>query len=293
MAFRYASFVRETSSTTGTGSYSLNGAAAGYRTFAAGIGSGNTCPYAAGDGTDWEVGIGTVTAGAPDTLARTTVLASSNGGAAVAWSSGARTLVCAPLGELAGRLADGSAAAPGLGFVEDADTGLYRIGADHLGLATGGTLALRVDADRRLGIGVDTATALTRLLTVADAVAVRAGGTSGALHTQLDMQLGGRLAAAAVVTSGTTAAVIGTVPGRGTVAIVGGRDAGGAGTRMFADLIVCGLGPMGPAVVSAIDGGTGPASRTYSISGSDLRLAMGADDGGYAVGVAALAVHRG
>jgi hypothetical protein len=48
-----------------------------YQTFSAAIGNGNTCYYAlaAVGGTDWEVGIGTVGAG---TLARTTILSSSN-----------------------------------------------------------------------------------------------------------------------------------------------------------------------------------------------------------------------
>lgn len=37
-------------------------------------------------------------------------------------------------------IADGTASAPGLAFGSDTNTGLYRIGADQLGLATGGTL---------------------------------------------------------------------------------------------------------------------------------------------------------
>lgn len=69
--------VQETSATTGTGTLTLAGAVLGYQTFAAGIGSGNTCYYtitnAAGA---WEVGIGTVGTG---TLARTTLLSSSTG----------------------------------------------------------------------------------------------------------------------------------------------------------------------------------------------------------------------
>jgi hypothetical protein len=69
--------VQETSATTGTGTLTLAGAVLGYQTFAAGIGSGNTCYYtitnAAGS---WEVGIGTVGTG---TLARTTLLSSSTG----------------------------------------------------------------------------------------------------------------------------------------------------------------------------------------------------------------------
>jgi hypothetical protein len=77
MALALANRVQETSTTTGTGTLTLAGAVSGYQTFAAGIGSGNTCYYtitnAAGS---WEVGIGTVGTG---TLARTTLLSSSTG----------------------------------------------------------------------------------------------------------------------------------------------------------------------------------------------------------------------
>ena len=72
-----ANRVQETSTTTGTGTLTLDGAVLGYQTFAAGIGSGNTCYYAITSGTGaWEVGIGTVGTG---TLARTTLLSSFTG----------------------------------------------------------------------------------------------------------------------------------------------------------------------------------------------------------------------
>lgn len=92
MALVYADRVQETSTTTGTGTYDLAGAVTGFQTFVAGIATGNTCYYTATDGTDWEVGLGTVTDAATDTLARTTILASSNAGAAVSWGAGAKTL---------------------------------------------------------------------------------------------------------------------------------------------------------------------------------------------------------
>src|SRR5262245_30511484 len=86
--------VKETSTTTGTGTYDLAGAVTGFQTFVAGIGNANTCWYSATDGTNWEVGIGTVTDASPDTLARTTILSSSNADAAVNWAAGTRTLAC-------------------------------------------------------------------------------------------------------------------------------------------------------------------------------------------------------
>ena len=92
MPYAIADRVKETSTTTGTGTYSLAGAVSGFRTFVEGIGTGNTCPYIAEEGANWECGIGTVTDAAPDTLARTQILASSNAGAAVNWGAGTRTL---------------------------------------------------------------------------------------------------------------------------------------------------------------------------------------------------------
>lgn len=83
--------VRESTSTTGTSTYSLLGATAGYRTFATAAGSGFLIYYCCTDGTNWEVGYGTVTAGTPDTLTRT-VISSSNANAAVNWSSGSKTI---------------------------------------------------------------------------------------------------------------------------------------------------------------------------------------------------------
>ena len=76
--------VQETSSTSGTGTLTLSGAVTGYQSFSSAIGNGNTTYYAIYETltSNWEVGIGTVGAG---TLARTTVLSSSNGGSLVSF----------------------------------------------------------------------------------------------------------------------------------------------------------------------------------------------------------------
>ena len=73
--------VKETSTTTGTGTLDLAGASSGFVTFVAGIGNSNTTYYAIhAQGTDnWEVGFGTVTDATPDTLSRDTVLSNSAG----------------------------------------------------------------------------------------------------------------------------------------------------------------------------------------------------------------------
>jgi hypothetical protein len=85
MALVIADRVRETSTTTGTGTLTLGGAVTGFQSFSTAIGNTNTCYYAIVNGAEWEVGMATVGAG---TLARTTVLQSSNADAAVDFSAG-------------------------------------------------------------------------------------------------------------------------------------------------------------------------------------------------------------
>lgn len=90
MALVLADRVKETTTTTGTGTVTLLGASSGFQSFAT-IGNGNTTFYciSAQTGTEWEVGIGTYTS-AGTTLARTTVLSSSNGGSLVNFSAGTK-----------------------------------------------------------------------------------------------------------------------------------------------------------------------------------------------------------
>ncbi len=82
--------VQATSTTTGTGTYTLGGAVTGYQAWSV-VGDTNTAYYMVTDGTGWEVGLGTYTS-AGTTLARTSVLASSNAGSAVNWAAGTRTV---------------------------------------------------------------------------------------------------------------------------------------------------------------------------------------------------------
>ncbi len=88
--------VKESSTTTGTGTFDLDGVVSGFEGFVAGIGTGNTTYYTIFNQgtTEWEVGVGTVTDATPDTLARTTVISSSNGDAAVNFTSGTKDVFC-------------------------------------------------------------------------------------------------------------------------------------------------------------------------------------------------------
>ena len=96
MAFVINDRVKETSTTTGTGTLNLGGAQTGFETFVAGIGNTNTTYYAIfNQGTaEFEVGIGTVADATPDTLSRDTIISSSNGDAAVNFTGGTKDVFC-------------------------------------------------------------------------------------------------------------------------------------------------------------------------------------------------------
>lgn len=86
--------VKETTTTTGTGTYSLGGAATGFQGFVAGCGDGQLTTYCVTDGTNWEIGMGRITDAATDTISRVVILSSSNAGAAVSWSAGTKDIFC-------------------------------------------------------------------------------------------------------------------------------------------------------------------------------------------------------
>ena len=81
----FADRVSETTSTTGTGTLTLNGAVTGFQSFSSAFTTGTIIYYTITDGTAWEVGSGTFTS--PSTLSRDVVIASSNAGALVNFTS--------------------------------------------------------------------------------------------------------------------------------------------------------------------------------------------------------------
>lgn len=89
--------VKEGTTTSGTGTVVLNGAATGYQSFAV-IGNGNQTYYAISGGSDYEVGIGTYFSG-NTSLSRDTILASSNANAAVVLSGSYDVFVTYPAEE--------------------------------------------------------------------------------------------------------------------------------------------------------------------------------------------------
>ena len=103
--------VQETSTTTGTGTFTLAGAVSGFQSFSV-IGNANTTYYAIVGGTEWEVGLGTYTLSGT-LLSRDTILESSNGGTAVNFSAGTKNVfVTYPAEEAVYQDATGTAYAP-------------------------------------------------------------------------------------------------------------------------------------------------------------------------------------
>jgi hypothetical protein len=87
--------VKETSTTTGTGTFDLAGAVSGFESFVTGIGNSNTTYYSiVNENGEFEVGLGTVTDAATDTLSRDTIISSSNSDAAVNFSAGTKNVFC-------------------------------------------------------------------------------------------------------------------------------------------------------------------------------------------------------
>lgn len=91
MALVLSDRVQESSTTTGTGAFTLAGASNGFQSFNSGVGDGNSTYYTIADSTNnaWEVGIGTYTH-STTSLSRDTVLASSNSGSLVNFGSGTK-----------------------------------------------------------------------------------------------------------------------------------------------------------------------------------------------------------
>ena len=96
--------VKETATTTGTGNFTVGGAASGYRTFNAAFGTNVRFYYAIvhQSAAEWEVGEGYLSAST--TLVRDDVMASTNSNAAVNFSAGTKDVFCTiPAAEVSDR----------------------------------------------------------------------------------------------------------------------------------------------------------------------------------------------
>ena len=106
--------VKESSTTTGTGTLTLGGAASGFQSFAV-IGDGNSTYYAVVDAATgaWEVGIGTYTSSGT-TLSRDVILESSNSGSAVDFAANVKDVFVTYPAE--------RSVVGGMGYIENAAT---------------------------------------------------------------------------------------------------------------------------------------------------------------------------
>jgi len=93
MAFVINDRVLETSTSVGTGTFTLAGAPSGFQSFSSGIGASNTTYYtiASNNASEWEVGFGTLDA-TGTILTRTTVYKSSNSNSPVVFTAGTKTV---------------------------------------------------------------------------------------------------------------------------------------------------------------------------------------------------------
>lgn len=108
MALVIADRVRETTTTTGTGDYTLAGAVTGYQSFSDVCSDSDTVYYVVTNNIDFEIGLGTFTLSGT-TLARTTVYQSTNSDSSVNWGAGSKDVfITVPADKLAFLQADDS-----------------------------------------------------------------------------------------------------------------------------------------------------------------------------------------
>ena len=150
--------VKETTTTTGTGDITFAGAATGFETFASGIGNSNTTYYAIAlkGGSECEVGLGTLSADS-STMARTTIISSSNSDNAVNFSAGTKDVFCTlpasktPIldasGNLAGLTMSGNIDVNGNELIldADADTSITADTDDQIDFRIGGSDVMQMN----------------------------------------------------------------------------------------------------------------------------------------------------
>jgi len=191
--------VRETSTTTGTGTLTLAGAVTGYQSFSTAFAPGATVYYVIQYGAEWEIGIGTVGAG---TLARTQVLQSSNADALVDFSAGTKDVFCSYVADRAVTTSD--AATLTNKTISGSDNTLSNIpnsATTATAVNTPSTLVLR-DPSGNFAAGTITAGALTASGQVTFGSLKGTGAT-----TVTDILNDGTMATASATTLATSASV--------------------------------------------------------------------------------------
>ena len=205
MALTIADRVRETTTTEGTGTITLGGAVGNFETFTANLSDGDTTYYAIVDAnnSDFEVGLGTFTASGT-TLARTTVIASSNSNSAVDLSSGSKDVfITLPASKMIFQDASGNVTIPGDLTVsgDDITMGtntsgnlLIADGTNFNSIAVGSLSEISTVANDDVFIAVDTSGG--GLKKISRSAIVSGLATSGAISNVVEdttPQLGGNL----------------------------------------------------------------------------------------------------
>ena len=205
--------VKETTTTTGTGTITLAGAVSGFQSFSV-IGNGNTTYYTIQDPTagTWEVGIGTYTSSGT-TLSRDSVLESSNSGNLVNFGAGDKDVFVTYPAERSVYV-DGSSITPGatarLGFANLAQgSALSVLGVTGNATADNASIAAGTDHQvlRRSGTAVAFgAVNLAQSAAITGTLPVGNGGTGQTSYTNGQLLIGnttGNTLTKATLTAGT------------------------------------------------------------------------------------------
>lgn len=154
----YNDWVKQTTTTTGTGTFVLDGTLTGFSTFQAAFGSTGRVCYSISDEVDFEVGIGTFSISG-QTLTRDIIIASSNSHSQVSWGAGAKDIACVfpslsrlPRGSIDGlKLANNASDS---NHDIDISAGCARDHCDQLDLVSNSTIVKQLDAVWAAGTNV-------------------------------------------------------------------------------------------------------------------------------------------
>jgi len=188
MALQLADRVQQTGTANTTVSFNLSGSVSGYQSFSSAITTGNTTYYAASDGTNWEVGVGTLTSSS--LLTRTTIISSSNSGSAVStFGSSINIFVTQPAENT---------------VVSSNNPGTTGTVLTSNGTGVAPSWAAVVNSFSAGSTGLTPSTASTGAVTLAGTLAVGSGGTGAATLAANNVLLGNGTSALQVVAPGTS-----------------------------------------------------------------------------------------
>ena len=220
MALVIADRVRETTTTTGTGTITLGGAVTNFETFTANLSNSDTTYYSIVDNTNgaFEVGLGTFTASGT-TLARTTIIASSNSNSAVNFGSGTKDVfITIPASKMIVKDTNGNVSIDGDVTIADGSNDFDVASHDGTnGLKLGGDLVTASATDINLIDGITNGTVIASKAIITDSNKDISGGRNITISGELDAatldisgdaDINGTLEADAITVNGTA---LGTV----------------------------------------------------------------------------------